>query len=246
MSRLETCRGVVAKAHDNETYDVDLDGDRPEVGVQIPPEYLRPSVQSNRRPRATYSPGATTSSRRRRRRELRSAVADMLREREALRSRLDALTRETGTPRRRNRCPAKSHKTAAAPPGPRRSNDAHLVRHDPSLGSKDDLGAACAAALPVGTKDEVERPRASTSSSRRCRATLMVRNASPLSKRGCRAPGPRLTPIAGNSHLVVFARSTAVVKDSVKAVAAAEGRRRDRDIEERREVGLLCRLCGCI
>ena len=35
---LETCRGVVARAHDDETYDVDLEGDRPEVGVQIPPE----------------------------------------------------------------------------------------------------------------------------------------------------------------------------------------------------------------
>ena len=46
---LETCRGVVAKAHDNETYDVDLDGDRPEVGVQIPPEYLRPSVEARQK-----------------------------------------------------------------------------------------------------------------------------------------------------------------------------------------------------
>ena len=58
MSPLETSRGV-AKAHDNETYDVDLDGDWPEVGVQISPRSPT-SVQSRQKVRATCSLEYTT------------------------------------------------------------------------------------------------------------------------------------------------------------------------------------------
>ncbi|KAH8056002.1 hypothetical protein JL722_7827 [Aureococcus anophagefferens] len=94
---LESQRGKIAKAHDNETYDVDLEGERPEVGVQIPPEYLRATAKNRAKMQGNLfgdDKKAGDESAKARRRELEGAVADMLRERDALRSRLDALARE--------------------------------------------------------------------------------------------------------------------------------------------------------
>ena len=109
-------------------------------------------VERARRPGAAHDEQSET-----RRRELRSAVADMLREREALRSRLDALARErehledlvggvqqvSSKPQRRHQGPA--------------DRTTRIWCGTIRLHQNDDLGAACAAALPVGTKDEVER-----------------------------------------------------------------------------------------
>ena len=207
------------KAHDNETYDVDLDGDRPEVGVQIPPEYLRPSVQSRQKAQGNLFAGVHDEASESRRRELRSAVADMLREREALRSRLDALTREKehledviGVQQTsQNRSGA-----TRAPPIERRASGAAR-----SVFIKRRLRAACAAALPVGTKNEVERAAGFDV----VVAALQgeIDGAQCVAALKARLPGAWAATnvkLLGTRTLIVFARSTAVVKDSVKAVAA--------------------------
>jgi hypothetical protein len=216
---LETCRGVVAKAHDNETYDVDLDGDRPEVGVQIPPEYLRPSIESRQKAQGNLFAGVHDEASESRRRELRSAVADMLREREALRSRLDALTREkehledvigvqqvSSKPQRRHQGPA--------------DRTTRIWCGTIRLGPSDDLGAACAAALPVGTKNEVER--AAGFDVVVCALQGEIDGAQCVAALKARLPGAWSNTYVncGNSHLIVFVRSSAVVKDSVQAVPA--------------------------
>ena len=217
---LETCRGVVAKVHDNETYDVDLDGDRPEVGVQIPPEYLRPSVQARQKAQGNLFAGTHDEQSETRRRELRAAVADMLREREALRSRLDALARErehledlvggvqqvSSKPQRRHQGPA--------------DRTTRIWCGTVRLHQNDDLGAACAAALPVGTKDEVERAAGFDVVVAALQGDLD--GAQCVAALKARLPGAwAATHVnCAKSKLVVFVRSSAVVKDSVEAVPA--------------------------
>ena len=111
------------------------------------------------------------------------------------------------------------------------------------LGSNDDLGAACAAALPVGTKNEVERAAGFDVVVPRCRARLTGRNASPLSRRGCRARGPLLQQIA-QTRICRVCEIDGGGQGLREGRGGAEGRRRDRNVEIRREVGLLRGVCG--
>ena len=79
---LETRQGTVSFVHDNDTYDIDLDdGDDSEVGVNIPPEYLRP-----RNIHRTGFPPEDRST-------LLTNIAALYKERQRLRDDLDALTK---------------------------------------------------------------------------------------------------------------------------------------------------------
>lgn len=87
---LESQRGRIAVAHENETYDVDLESKgattnkHSEVGVQIPPEYLR-AVGSTR----AAEPMSDDEKE-----KLKVKVGDLYRERTSLRKQLDDLMRE--------------------------------------------------------------------------------------------------------------------------------------------------------
>jgi len=226
---LETCRGVVARAHENETYDVDLDGDRPEVGVQIPPEYLRPSPKAREEAQGNLYAGCVSHDEQTevRRRELRITVQDMLREREALRSRLDALARE----REHLEDTVGGSKRQVSSQAPRRhqgpaDRQARVWCGTIRLDKGDDLGAACAAALPVGKKCESDVERAAgfdvvcaslqgdSLDGEKCVAALLAR----LPGRGEAWRATHAT--CHRAHVFVFVRASAVVKDGVQAIEA--------------------------
>lgn len=101
---LESQRGRIAIAHENETYDVDLKSKgattdkHSEVGVQIPPEYLR-AVGSAR----VAGPLSDNEKD-----KLKVKVGDLYRERTTLRKQLDELLRERDALEKGQSQPAKS------------------------------------------------------------------------------------------------------------------------------------------
>lgn len=87
---LDSQAGRIASVREDETYDVDLEpssgisGNATEIGVRIPPEYLRPKVSSRN---ASHLDDDNKKA-------LRATVVDLCRQRQALRDELAALTRE--------------------------------------------------------------------------------------------------------------------------------------------------------
>ncbi|KAJ1454550.1 hypothetical protein M885DRAFT_521834 [Pelagophyceae sp. CCMP2097] len=93
---LHSAIGKVARLHDNETYDVDLNGSSTsalagtsssaEVGIQIPPEYL---ILREAQTKAVSGGGDSAEQE-----QVRAKVAALWTEREALKKELDALTQD--------------------------------------------------------------------------------------------------------------------------------------------------------